>query len=155
MNYDTFFKKKRGVIFDLDGTIANNTHRQHFLEDTPKNWEAFFASQKDDLPNNYVADLVRKHHEDWFYDVIILSSRPEDYRTTTVDWLEDNEIPYKELILRPVGNRTDDHILKVDQYFELIEPFYEVQAVYEDRPRICRAFREIGLTVLQLTHEEF
>lgn len=32
---------------------------------------------------------------------------------------------------------------------------YEVIAVFEDRPSVVRIWRDMGLTVFQLTHEEF
>ena len=34
--------EKKIVICDIDGTIANNDHRQHFLEGK-KDWDGFFS----------------------------------------------------------------------------------------------------------------
>tara|TARA_Y200000002_G_C22620649_1_gene638014 strand:+ start:1254 stop:1370 length:117 start_codon:yes stop_codon:yes gene_type:complete len=35
--------EKKIVICDIDGTIANNDHRQYFLEGK-KDWDGFFSS---------------------------------------------------------------------------------------------------------------
>mgnify|MGYP004095851775 CR=1 FL=1 len=35
--------EKKIVICDIDGTTANNDHRQHFLEGK-KDWDGFFSS---------------------------------------------------------------------------------------------------------------
>ena len=37
------------VLCDIDGTIANNDHRQHYLEDK-KDWDGFFAELINDAP---------------------------------------------------------------------------------------------------------
>jgi 2-hydroxy-3-keto-5-methylthiopentenyl-1-phosphate phosphatase len=41
--------EKKIVICDIDGTIANNDHRQHFLEGK-KDWDGFFSSLSEDKP---------------------------------------------------------------------------------------------------------
>ena len=38
-------KEKRIVICDIDGTIADNSHRQHYLLGK-KDWKKFFRLQK-------------------------------------------------------------------------------------------------------------
>lgn len=31
------------IIFDIDGTLADCSHRLHWIQSKPKNWNAFFA----------------------------------------------------------------------------------------------------------------
>ncbi len=45
------------VIFDIDGTLADNSHRQHFLEGGKKDWKGFFDAMVDDQPNINVLRL--------------------------------------------------------------------------------------------------
>ena len=42
--------KRKAIIFDIDGTLANNEHRQHFLIEETKNWEEFFRNMSKDSP---------------------------------------------------------------------------------------------------------
>ena len=41
--------KKNIVICDIDGTVANNEHRQHLLKGF-KTWDAFFNALDKDTP---------------------------------------------------------------------------------------------------------
>ena len=38
------------IICDIDGTLADLHHRLHHIKNGNKNWDAFFAEVKDDLP---------------------------------------------------------------------------------------------------------
>jgi len=40
------------VIFDIDGTLSDNSHRQHFLEQKHKDWEGFFKECEKDKPKH-------------------------------------------------------------------------------------------------------
>lgn len=47
-------------IFDLDGTLALNEHRQHFINgDGKKDWESFFNALDGDEPNHGVIETMR------------------------------------------------------------------------------------------------
>ena len=49
--------EKKIVICDIDGTIANNDHRQHFLEGK-KDWDGFFSELYKDKPIFEIIDKV-------------------------------------------------------------------------------------------------
>ena len=57
------------IIFDVDGTLADTTHRLHLVTDhtVSKNWERFFAEIPNDKPHRDVCLLaellVRTYHE--------------------------------------------------------------------------------------------
>ena len=36
------------IVFDIDGTVANITHRRHWVATKPKNWGAFNAGMAQD-----------------------------------------------------------------------------------------------------------
>jgi phosphoglycolate phosphatase-like HAD superfamily hydrolase len=38
------------VIFDLDGTLADLTHRLHYVKNGNRNWDKFFEECDKDLP---------------------------------------------------------------------------------------------------------
>lgn len=45
------------VIFDIDGTLADISARQHHIARTPKNWDAFFKRMQEDKLIQPIADL--------------------------------------------------------------------------------------------------
>lgn len=42
---------QKTIVFDIDGTLADLSHRRHHVESRPKNWDAFFEDISEDKPN--------------------------------------------------------------------------------------------------------
>lgn len=38
------------AVFDIDNTLADTGHRQHFLERRPRDWSGFFGAAPTDPP---------------------------------------------------------------------------------------------------------
>jgi len=96
------------ILFDLDGTLADNSHRQHFLVDDKKDWDAFFEAQDRDTPNGPIVTLYRILVESQKHDVFVVTARPERYRLKTERWFEDHEIPLARMLMRIDGDRRSD-----------------------------------------------
>lgn len=78
------------LVCDLDGTVANNDHRQHFVrEQSPKDWDSFHNPRlmQDDTPypnaKTFFSRLLmlRPIH------IVFLTGRPEKTRAVTSWWL--------------------------------------------------------------------
>ena len=82
------------IVVDVDNTIADGSHRQHFLEKGNKNWKAFLENCDKDLPKNEVIDLIHNYHENISKEekinVIICSGRGEEQREKTTTCLKEN-----------------------------------------------------------------
>jgi FMN phosphatase YigB (HAD superfamily) len=143
------------VVFDLDGTLADNQHRVHYLHETPKNWDAFFAAQADDKPRQDVVRVSRLFSTGTGIEIFILTGRPETYRSQTEGWLRHHNIPYDKLVMRGADDRTDDHILKRQHLQDWIDTGHNICGFFDDRKRICDAAREMGLTVFQMAEGDF
>lgn len=149
--------KSQMVIFDIDGTLADNDHRVHYLKSVKKDWDGFFAAQDKDLVredvltvlNMYLAQSPETLH------VALLTGRGEEWRPVTEKWLEWNEIEYSSLTMRPLGDRTDDDILKLDQIKAWQAEGWHIIGLFDDRMRICEAARNHGITVFQMARGEF
>jgi hydroxymethylpyrimidine pyrophosphatase-like HAD family hydrolase len=63
------------VLCDIDGTVANNDHRQHLLKEF-KDWDKFFAALIDDKPIPKVIDLIKKYNLDG-QKICFITGRPE------------------------------------------------------------------------------
>lgn len=132
-------QKKTAVIFDLDGTLANLNGRSPYHDGQ--------AQCRDDLLHEHVAEIARMYERHSPHDVLIVSGRFEDYREQTEAWLDDHGILHQGLYMRPSGNTQPDTVIKLDIYREKIEPRYDIVLVFDDRPKVIRMWRDVGLNV--------
>jgi hypothetical protein len=137
-------------IFDLDGTICNTTHRQHYLCDNPKNWQAFFDACVDDEPNEHICTLYRiiEASADIEY-MVICSGRPDSHREQTVKWLMDCGIMFDRLMMRKTGDYRPDHVVKKEMLEQLRNAGYQILFAVDDRLTVVNMWRSNGVPVLQ------
>lgn len=156
-NYPDTSKAPHALIYDLDGTVCDISHRQHHVlksEGKKPNWRAFFSEMHKDKVNQVVADIIIKYHNSGMATVAC-SGRPSDYRDKTIAWLESNFIPYKNLFMRPEKDSRHDYIIKeILLDFEILtryRPFF----VLDDRNQVVDLWRRRGLTCLQVAPGDF
>ena len=100
------------AIFDIDGVLADATHRQHHLLSRPKDWDAFFGAVGDDPVLEHGRERLMALAVD--NDVVLLSGRPERTRADTVAWLERQGIAVSRLVLRPDADHRPAAALKAE-----------------------------------------
>ena len=151
------------IVFDIDGTIADCSHRLPHILQKPKDWDAFFHDDRiaEDIPIDaflQIARLVRHgSHEDRSYQVVFVTARPERTRAATLSWLRkhlDWFVRDDELIMRPDGVREDDTTLKISTA-EKVLGLENILCVFEDRARVVKAWREAGVMCAQVDSGEF
>ena len=74
-------------IFDLDGTLADITHRLHYIQQDKKDWRGFFAACVDDAPILPTIRTLQALHKSGA-DVWIWSGRSDECKAQTVKWLQ-------------------------------------------------------------------
>ena|SRR5690242_14782162 len=139
------------VLVDMDGTLADVSHRLHWVRAGKKNWKKFFREMHKDPPNPVVLDWVRNLVPE--YQIVIVSGRPADYRDMTVDWLNRYGVPFSEIYMRPSGDRRPDHIVKRELLEEIGEE--RVAFVIDDRNSVCDMWRGQGLTCYQIAEGNY
>lgn len=136
-------------VFDIDGTLADASHRLHHIAGKPKNWPAFFESSRGDLVIEPIAKIARLMLANG-YPIAYVTGRPESARDSTLVWLHKNYLwnsPQTQLFMRPVGDYRKDTEVKP----ELIKLLpYPVTAIFEDRTSVVQKWRELGYTCLQV-----
>lgn len=135
---------KNIILCDIDGTIANNDHRQHFLEDK-KDWDSFFLKMSDDAPIMEVIEKV-KESSSKINEIIFLTGRPERYRKETEKWLSNYFDDYS-LIMRENGDRRNKVLVKDSLYSE-ISSRNIIDLVFENDPELINLWESKGLTVI-------
>lgn len=152
--------KPAATICDIDGTVAlHEGIRGHYEYDKVSL----------DLPNRPVIDVVTSYVDiakefGGHINLIVLTGRPAS-ETVTADtsaWLLKHGIYFDSLIMRPEflegttkPDYRPDYIVKEELYRTHVEPFYDVDVVFDDRTQVVNMWRRIGLTCLQVAAGDF
>jgi len=152
-------KSKQAICFDIDGTAANIDHRLHHVDKSKgkTNWKAFFDDMDKDIPNKWCQELFSAFTRYGQKDIVFASGRSDDYRKFTQGWLDKFYTSYKEypLFMRLRNDYRKDTIVKQNILdFELRTRYNDIIFV-DDRPSVCRMWRENGYVVLQVNDKEF
>jgi hypothetical protein len=145
------------AIFDLDGTLALNEHRQHFLEERPQNWKAFEEACVNDVLNRPIAVICRELSS-LDHTIYIFSGRSDTVELQTRDWLDKNDVPYDGVHLRRSGDFRDDRIVKREMFdkFFMGKNYKNCDfIVFDDRQKVVDMWREMGLTCCQVAPGNF
>jgi hypothetical protein len=148
-------KKKKFVIFDMDGTLADASERQHYLKKEPQDWEGFIAEMHADAPIEVLVDLYREMCRSDFYGVVVLTGRPERYKKMTEEWMEKHDLPLRPIYCKPDNDERHDLVFKRDAYQSFIAEGNEVAFVVEDRNSVVAMWREIGVVCLHCFDADF
>jgi phosphoglycolate phosphatase-like HAD superfamily hydrolase len=136
------------AVVDLDGVLADVTARLHYLEVSPKDWNAFFARIPDDPPYAEGIAIARELAAE--HDLVYLSGRPERTRADTERWLRRHGAPIGQLVLRRNPDRRPARVVKVGLLRQLAQE-RPVSVFVDDDPAVCRAAREAGFAVFEAT----
>lgn len=149
---------KIAYIIDLDGTLYDNSHRQHLIPADRNNtagWVPFNAACAKDILRKEVANLVRAVAAEGG-DVIFLTARGEDAREPTFSRLHhDFSFAYSsDLVMRQMN----DHRSAAEFKSSFISGLKSEFSVYrdhtlvaiEDDPAVVDAMRALGVTVLHI-----
>ena len=143
------------VFFDIDGTVADISHRLHFIQSEPKDWASFHAAATDDEPMKDMVSIVialfKQSYNDGYYPIFV-TGRPESSREITLKWLNQAFGIYfidDELAMRKNGDYRPDHVIKRELVQNLRKLGHDVVLAVEDRQQVVDMYREEGIRCLQ------
>ena len=141
------------IVFDLDDTLADTTHRQHILDEgdmeSSDTWNAFFDACDEDTPKTEII-AVYCALSTW-HDIEIWTGRSDRVRAKTEAWLSKHlRYPFT-LRMRSEGDYRHDVEIKSEWLTEHGKP----DLVFEDRNSMVKWFREQGITVCQVKESDF
>jgi predicted kinase len=135
------------VMVDIDGTVALHGDRNPY--DTSRYHE--------DTPNAPVVAIVQ-NAATLGHRIVFCSGRSEEFRAVTEEWLNRHVLLRSsgwELHMRPAGDVRNDAVVKLELFDQHVRSRFRVAYVLDDRDRVVRAWRSIGLTVLQVADGDF
>ena len=132
------------VICDVDGTLAIRDGRGPFD----------FAKVGTDQPNHDVVRLVQIIASAGL-SVVYLSGRPESCRGATETWLQLHVGVPGALFMRENGDVRSDEEVKRELLDRAVADHEEILLVIDDRDRVVRMWRDLGLTCLQVADGNF
>ena len=152
-------RMKNTIIFDLDGTLALIDKRRE-VSTKPNgrlDWGKFFdpSNIKLDEPNPPVIKTAQLFAEQGF-NIVILSGRSNKTEVATRSWLSKNKVPFDKLIMRDseTNHFTPDWVLKKNMLDEQLD-INDVFLVVDDRDRVVKLWRSLGLTTFQVADGNF
>ena len=174
----SLYTSRRFIIVDVDGTLANTDHREHFVSGETihltecqdlvpfkngtcthcgvrqfkKDWRSFFANVHLDEPIRPIFKLVKLLEEDFW--VITVSGRPIDpCGIPTEDWLLKYDLDPLFLFMRASHDKGPDSEAK--QAILDYLPKDRIAYVLDDRNSVVEMWRRNGLTCLQCANGDF
>ena len=146
-------------VFDIDGTLADCTHRLHFIEGKKKDYEAFYKACVDDKPIQPMINLHDHLSMAGYYFPFYVSGRPESSRRDTDAWLDKHCDAYTGYAyLRADGDLRPDYEVKLELMDRLIKDTGVTQneiIIFEDRKRVVDAYRQAGYTVCDVAGQDY
>lgn len=154
-------------IFDLDGTLALNEHRAHFVrcENKDADWESFFKACVDDEPNYPVIRTLRQLRPTC--EIFIWSGRSDAVEKETLDWMMKHKVidnrnfrfwdrNPNRFRMRKDGDNTPDDILKK----QWLDGLHECErrrlvGVFDDRDKVVKMWRDNGIACFQVAPGSF
>lgn len=161
------------IVFDLDGTLADGRHREHFINGETKDWDAYFEACDGDVPIwPAIETLIALRALDGEHQVEIWSGRGEGegkrVRYKTRDWLHSHGVKnitmdsaplffvhYTALRMRPHGDHRQDSTLKLEWLNQAIGQGYPPELVFDDRQKVVDMWRANGIPCFQVAPGDF
>ena len=167
---------KNTVIFDLDGTLADiDIRRDKSLKPNGKlDWDIFAAPNSImdwDTPNEPVIKMAQMFAKEGF-KIVIFSGRNDRGFVATNHWLTKHNVPFDLLVLRPDkfkanswpiadGNpATDEMRFMPDEILKkkMLDTFVDIDDVFlvvDDRDKVVKMWRDLGLNTFQVAPGDF
>ena len=164
------------VLCDLDGTLADISHRLHYLQGEKKDWDSFYEACDKDILRGDVACRIHAHRSNCD-QVIFCSGRRASVFNKTGCWLHDhylgsnygNSSPYFNfyshktlgeapclihidkhfmLMMRRDNDYRKDHIIKQEMLRWIQKHVGQPDLVYDDRRSVLGMWQMNGIKVI-------
>ena len=145
---------RKAIIIDIDGTLADVTHRLPALQ--ARDWQTCFETCDRDVPYQNMMWFVSLLSVAYSSRILLCTGRPESYRIKTTMWLDRHEIPYDRLYMRRNDDlERPDYEVKRELLDQMRADGYDPLIAIEDRYQCVAMWRAAGLTCLQCADGDY
>lgn len=127
-------------IVDIDGTLAFNDGCRGWYE-----WDKVGLDKPIQATIDIINGLARAGNL-----IILLSGRDSTCRKETIDWLNKHGVHWDGLYMRPEGSMDKDRDVKQVLFNENVKDFFNVRAVFDDRPQVCLLWHDLGIPLFKV-----
>jgi len=143
-------------VFDIDGVLADHSHRFHHIDKDPKDWTSYFAEAFADAPIAHGVELLQTLVPPDGH-VVFATGRSDECYAATMAWLKEHVTQGRKFMLymRRQGDHRGDNELKIDFLNSMKAINIEPRIWFEDRSRVVGALRAEGVNVYQTAPGNF
>lgn len=134
------------ILVDMDGTLALIKGRSPY--DTGSSYK-----DKPNIPVVMAVNALRATYPNLL--IFIVTGREDKFYDVTKDWLIKNNVQFDKIYMRPTGDRRPDIEVKKEIYEQNFKGKYNILLILEDRSRLVKKYRELGLPVFQVAEGDF
>jgi hypothetical protein len=153
------------VIFDIDGTISDPTHRMKYIFPAPDQVTGKKGKRRFDLFHNAcdqdtlltpVVNIYRRFVADPDVIVVLLTGRPDHVRDKTEAWFVQHGLEgYDELFLKTGDQHIPDFEQKASVADHVEEKYGQpIDMVFEDRQRVVAMWKRRGTFVFDVIQDQ-
>jgi hypothetical protein len=149
------------VVFDIDGTILDGSHKAHLIKhaepgqpwpmQTDEDWQKWYAACKDDVPILPILRLANMLIRSANHKVEFWTGRYEACRKHTQDWLDRwstftacGSVPLR---MRPLDEREDPDCVVKERF---LGRYGRPDLIFEDRQSVVDMWRRNGIMCAQV-----
>lgn len=130
------------IVIDTDGTTAHHNR-------SPYDYARCYT----DSPDPHMQELLPTLFE--HYTIIGMSGRPDTWRDMTIDWYDESGIPFDLFYMRKAEDKRNDADVKQEMVDLYIRGKYNVLMWFDDRDRVVRRLRKLGIKTSQVAYGDF
>lgn len=146
------------VIFDIDGTVADCSHRLHFINGAGKpDWNSFFSADlvAKDEPIRPMLEMLAVMQGS--FAIVFGTSRPKRILHPTVSWLHVHApwLSSYQTYMRADDDRRSSAEVKADYLDKMARDGFRPIYAFEDRAQDAAMWRAAGITCLQVAEGNY
>lgn len=141
------------IVFDIDGTLADLSHRLKWISGEEKDWDRFYQDVCGDSVVVPIAQLFAMYASFLASDsrLICITGRPERTRAATLKWFREKIGPEPDAIyMRKDHDFRPDVEVKREWVEKLRAEGYYIRLAFEDRDRVVKMYRDLGIQCCQV-----
>jgi len=137
-------RRRKAVIVDMDGTLADVRSIRHHVITKPKDFDAFHAASEFVPPNQQAIDYVIEHHGTG-HIILVVTARMQKWEPATRRWLDRfMPVPFDGPFHRQDGDTRPDIQVKREIH-KYLSRHYDIRGAVDDNPNVIALWDELGI----------